>query len=317
MKITSKFSVFDIVQSINCQSKIIGNPENKFVDSINSINEADENTLVFIDHLRRDKKELAIKTRALIILCDDLDFEIDNLIENKCLIVVSNPKLAFIRFAKKYFTPKIEYSIHHSAVIHPEAEIDENVFIGAHTYIGKCKIKSNTIIHGNCYIYDDVKIGRNVIIHAGTVIGVDALGHVKNENNEYEVFPQLGGVFIGDDVEIGACCVIDKGTFGDTTISKGTKLNSQVYVGHNSYVGEHSLLVFAFLAGSTKIGNHSYLAPSVTVINSVSVGNNSFVGTGSVVTKDVPDNETWVGVPAKPIKDFLRIKDFLNSVIYE
>ena len=128
-------------------------------------------------------------------------------------------------------------------------------------------------------------------------------------NKEFEKFPHIGGVVIEDDVEIGANACIDKGTLGDTIIRKGSKLDNFVHIAHNVTIGQHTAVIaHAMIGGSTVIGNYSWIAPSVVIRDGLNIGNNVLVGLGAVVTKNIPDNETWAGIPAMHLDKFLNIK---------
>lgn len=147
-------------------------------------------------------------------------------------------------------------------------------------------------------------MGKNVKIHSGTVIGEDGLGFVKNEKNEWEKFPHFGRVIIGDNVEIGANCVIDRGTLGDTVIGEGTKLENLIHVAHNSKIGKHcSIVAVTYIGGSSVIGDYTWIGPQVCIRDQIKIGKNCLIGMGSVVTKDIPDNWVVMGIPAKYVRD--------------
>lgn len=148
-----------------------------------------------------------------------------------------------------------------------------------------------------------VKLGRNVIIHSGTVIGEDGLGFVKDENNEWVKFPHFGRVIIEDNVEIGANCVIDRGTLGDTVIGRGTKIENLVHVAHNAKIGKHcSIVAVTYIGGSSVIGDYAWVGPQVCIRDQIKIGSNCLIGMGSVVTKDIPDNWVVMGTPAKFVR---------------
>lgn len=287
--------------------------ENVFFDNISPVLEANEKSLVWIHPSQKDKQDLIENTCAKVIICDD-SLDISNLTSSKCFIVVENPRLVFIEIVKEFFVPKQTYGIHPCATIHPEAKIHDQVSIGANTYIGKCTIKKGTVIFGNCHIHDKTEIGKNVTIYAGAVIGSDGFGYARKHNGTLEKFPHFGGVVIKDNVEIGANTCIDRGTLGNTIIEDGVKIDNLVHIAHNVEVGANSVIIASsVIGGSTKIGENAWLALSVTVRHSIKIGKNSILGMGAVLTKDLPDNETWMGHPARPISSFLKNKHGKNS----
>jgi UDP-3-O-[3-hydroxymyristoyl] glucosamine N-acyltransferase len=195
--------------------------------------------------------------------------------KNKNLILVDNPRLAF-SLLMTTFAP--DYSnclgIHPSCVIHPEAQLGKDIYIGplviieknaviedgvkllAQDFIGTgVKIGAGTIIHPNVTILRDCVIGKSVIIYSGAVIGSDGFGYVRDGTQQLKI-PQLGKVVVEDLVEIGANSCIDRATLGETHIGKGTKIDNLVHIGHNVKIGEDSLIIAQVgIAGSCKIGN--------------------------------------------------------------
>jgi len=228
---------------------------------------------------------------------------------------VKNPKLTFIRIVSHFFKSNDFTGIHPSAVIHPSAMIPESSYIGPNTYIGKCIIGENTIIHGNCYLYDNTQVGNNVTIHAGTVIGAEGFGYQRNEQGEFEKFPHIGGVIIGDNVDIGSNTSIDRGALGNTIIGEGAKIDNLVHIAHNVKVGKHSAVIsHAMIGGSTIIGDYSWVAPNAALKDQIAIGQNVTVGMGAVVMKNIPNGETWTGSPAKNIMEYVKLQQKLKKI---
>ncbi len=310
------FTVSDIVALLSNDAKVIGNSANIVINHATSITEADETAIVWIKSTHKEKNLLIQSTKAKCIICDGTLILPEEVISQKCFIVVSDPRLAFLRVISNLFSQKIEYGIHPSSIIHPEAVIDRDVYIGPHCTIGNVRIESGTILFGHNYLYDNVRIGKNVIVHAGVIIGSDGYGFQRNEDGEFEKFPHIGGVLIGDNVEIGANTCIDRGTLGDTQIKDGAKIDNLVHVAHNVIVGKHSAVIaHAMIGGSTIIGDYSWVAPSVALMNGITIGNKVTVGMGAVATKNIPDNETWTGLPARPLKEFVELQKKLKSLL--
>ena len=280
-----------------------GTKENKFFTHTKPIELAEQNTVVWVSPTRKDKQILLDNTKAEIIICDNsLNFS-ETILREKCCIVVENPKLVFLRIVETFFTTKIEFSIHPTAIINQKATISENVYIGPNSYIGKCTIGNNTIIHGNCYLYDNITIGNNVVINAGTIIGADGFGYSKNNEGVYEKFPHIGGVVIEDNVEIGANTCVDKGTLGNTLIKKGAKIDNLVHIAHNVIIGENSFVIaLSMIGGSTVIGDNVWVAPASSLRDGLVIGDNTVIGMGANITKSIPGNEVWIGNPGQKIK---------------
>ncbi len=289
---------------------------NIIFDNAKPILEANECSIVFIDKNKKNKSEYLQKTKACVIICDS-ETSNGEYNYNQLLIIVDEPKKIYAQIVTKLFKERIKYGIDSSAKIHPDAIIGTNVFIGPFTFIGKCAIGDNTIIFGNCYLYDNVKIGNNVVINAGSIIGAEGFGYYENDG-ELLNFPHIGGVIIEDKVEIGSNTCIDRGALGNTVIKSGAKIDNLVHIAHNVVIGNNSLVIAnSMIGGSTIIGNNTWIAPSSTIRDGLSIGNNSLVGMGTVVTKNIPNNETWTGNPAKELKDFFKIQKILKKLIEE
>lgn len=217
-----------------------------------------------------------------------------------------NPRLAMIRVIRKFFgagVPSVPIGVDAHAYVHPEAEIDPSAAIGPFANIGKCSVGAESIIHGGAILYDGVLVGARVIIDSGAVIGGEGFGYERTESGALERFPHLGSVELNDDVEVGANATIDRGTFGNTLIGRGAKIDNLAYIAHNVVVGADSMIMArAVLCGSVTIGERCWIAPSSTVRDGITVGNDVTVGLGSVVIENVAAGLTVFGVPARPRK---------------
>ena len=148
----------------------------------------------------------------------------------------------------------------------------------------------------------DIHIGKRVRIQVQVSIGTAGFGYERNEKGEWEYFPQIGGVIIGDDVDVGAHANIQRGTLDDTIIGQGSKVGPYCNIGHNSIVGKHTFLAGKTnLGGKTQIGDYCFIGMSVVTLPGVKIGNNVMVGAEAVVTKNVPDGVVVCGVPAKVV----------------
>ncbi len=197
--------------------------------------------------------------------------------------------------------------------IHPRVTLGDRVHLGHRVtlYPGVivgdgAVIGEDSVLHANVSVREGVRIGARVVIHDGAVIGSDGFGFAPDGERYFKI-PQMGGVVIGDDVEIGANTTIDRGTLGDTVIGAGTKIDNLVQIAHNVEIGENSIIVSQVgISGSTVIGKHVTLAGQVGVAGHLGIGDNVIVGAQSGVTKDIAAGETVSGLPVIPHRDWLK-----------
>jgi len=296
-----EIKVKELIGSLHEQYRILGAIEG-YVRTVSPIDQAYDDSLCFCKAKGERALEIIRSSRAMVIVCSDsLEFPKGEY-WGKTLIQVANPRLTFSRLLAKYFFRRPEPIIHRTATIDEKARIGRNVHIGPNSYIGDCGIGDDCIIDGHVYIHDGTKIGKGVIIHAGVVIGTEAIAFERNDRGELEWFPQISGVIIEDNVEVGANTIICRGSLSSTLISKGTKIDNLVRVGHGVRIGNDCIIVAGtIICGSVEIGDQTWIGPLTCIRENVTIGNRVLVGAGSVVHKDIPDNLTVTGSPARPI----------------
>lgn len=303
--IIKKVLVKDI---LNCLGKDVletrGYIGSRFIDNIPNAERVNVSSLDWIKPTNLNKQKVAENSQAKVLIVDGgVVFSSALKEQEKLLIVVEDPKLALIKVLRQFFSTRPKPGIDPSAFIHPEAKIGKDVYIGPHCYIGKCEINDGNIIHGNVNIYDRTVIGKNNVIHAGAVICVDGLGCVRHPDGMLEEFPQIGGVVIGDNCYIGANTHIASGSLSDTIIGNGCKINGMCFIGSNDVLHENVWITGStMLAGSVEVGANTNIFSNVVVRDWCRIGKECTIGMGSVVTKNVPDGETWFGSPAHRVE---------------
>jgi UDP-3-O-[3-hydroxymyristoyl] glucosamine N-acyltransferase len=224
-------------------------------------------------------------------------------------LLVDNSRLAFIRAVKHFFSPGRPSGIDPSAVVAPSAALSDDVYIGALCTVGRdVVIGEGTVIHSGTHIRDRSVIGRRTTIESGCVIGSCGCGYERNERGDLELFPHLGRVVIGDDVDIGANTCVDRGALGDTVIEDGVKIDNLVHIAHNVVIGARSIVIaHAMIGGSTKIGSGCWVAPSAVIRDRIRIGNECMIGLGAIVTRNVPDKVTIIPAPSRDVGDMNRL----------
>ena len=298
MKKINKIGLKEIKQ-IFARSVIEGHTD-EYIESIGSIFQAESSTLTWLNPSRKDRDDLLENTKSSFIIVDMGNYHLK---PNRLLIKSDNPKLTYINFINSILVSSLKYEIHETAIISPKAIIGKRVNIGAYSVLGECVIGDDSFISASCHIGDNVTIGDNVRLKPGVVIGTAGYGYVLNEQGKQIHFPHIGGVCIGNNVDIGANTCIDKGTLDDTIIMDGVKIDNLVHVAHNVRIGANSMIIAnAMIAGSTIIGDNVTVAPSASLRESINIGNDCFVGIGAVVTKSIEGGEAWAGNPARKLK---------------
>lgn len=263
----------------------------------------------------------AEQSAATAIICDKRFSS-----TKKVLIQVANARIASAKALALFFPEKkFPAGVHPTAVVAASAKIDPTAHVGPHCVIGErvsigartvlqagnvadddCTLAEDVNLFPNVTLYARTQIGSRVRVHANSVIGSDGFGYVQ-DGPVHRKIPQIGNVVIGEDVEIGAGVTIDRGALGSTVVGRGTKIDNLVQIGHNVQIGEGCLLVAQVgIAGSSKLGNYVVLAGQVGVAGHLKIGNRVIVGAKSGVMEDIPDGETWLWIPAQPIRDAKR-----------
>ncbi len=296
---------------------IIGDPDME-IEGVAGIEDAKKGDITFASSERL--LPTLLKTEAACVIVRK-PFESINAAQ----LIVKNPHYAFAK-AIEYFYPRVspEPGISDKAhvsdkaiigagvVILSFAFVEENVSIGSGSIISQgvfvgegSKIGHNCIIYPNVTIRERVSIGDRVIVHSGTVIGSDGFGYVL-ENGVHHKIPQVGGVIIEDDVEIGSNVSIDRATLGNTLIGKGTKIDNLVQIAHNVTIGERSLIVSQVgIAGSSKIGSFVTLAGQVGVADHAAIESETVLTAHSGISGRVAKG-VYSGYPAIPHNTWLR-----------
>ncbi|MEO7659140.1 MAG: UDP-3-O-(3-hydroxymyristoyl)glucosamine N-acyltransferase, partial [Pyrinomonadaceae bacterium] len=287
------------------------------ISGIASLASACENDLAFVD-----RSEISIESSAGCLLVPS-DFKAEL---SQPFIRVNDPKLAFtvianklrktapIRIAKspsfiaesanvKTLQIGSFVTIGEGSVVGEDCRIGDGVSIGNNVII-----KNGSVIFPNSVIYDDVKIGAECVIHAGSVIGSDGFGYIKDDQGEHLQFPQVGTVEIGDRVEIGANCTIDRGSLGTTRIGHGTKIDNMVHIAHNVQIGKRVLI-----AGQSGIAGSSVVEDDVVIAGQVGIADHVTIRAGAVIAaksavfpNKIIRKGVWAGIPVRPIKDYAR-----------
>ncbi len=311
--------VKDLAALLGCNWE--GDGEGELHD-VASLEDAGPDTLSFVSNARSAKQAANSPAGCLLV-----PPHFDNP-EKRTVIRVANPRSAMAR-AIAMLMPKVRMQpgVHPTAVLGPGVSIEQGVYIGPLASIGAgtrigggasigagavigdfVHIGGLSTIHPRVTIYNNVTLGREVVIHSGTVIGADGFGYIF-ENGAYENFPQIGRVSIGDRVEIGANCCIDRAALGVTSIGEGTKLDNMVHVGHNCQIGRHVVVAAQTgFSGGVIVEDYAVIGGQVGIGDKARIESHAVLGSGSGVltSKVVRAGQVMWGTPARPLKEHLE-----------
>ena len=193
--------------------------------------------------------------------------------------------------------------------IHPGASIGDEVIVGPGSVIHSgvqimagCQLGSQVTLFPNVVLYEDTRIGDRAIVHAGAVIGAYGFGY-REQEGRHTLSAQLGYVELGNDVEIGACATVDRGTYGPTVVGAGTKVDNLVQIAHNCRLGKHNLICGQVgIAGSTSTGDHVVMAGQVGVRDHVHIGTRAVICSKAGVSNNIDEGEVVLGQPATALR---------------
>jgi UDP-3-O-[3-hydroxymyristoyl] glucosamine N-acyltransferase len=311
-------SLGDLAAQFGCE--LVGDPQVS-VESVATLSNAGTSQLSFFANPGyRDQLQV---TRAAAVLVREEDAE-------ECpvaALVSDDPYLTYARIAAELHPPPaVIPGVHDAASIDAGANVDQSaqisanvsidasssvgagVFIGPGVVIGpKCHVGSHSQIMANATLVENVVLGERCIVHPNAVIGSDGFGNVQSQG-EWVKVPQIGGVRIGNDVEIGANTTIDRGSIDNTIVGDGVRLDNLIQIAHNVVIGAHSAIAAqAGIAGSTIIGERCMFAGQSGVVGHIRICDDVIVGGATVITKNIDEPGFYAGsIPGEKVRDWKR-----------
>lgn len=318
------------------QARLAGDGDT-VITGVAGIETAASGHLTFLANPKYAQHLAATRASAILIPPESSGFRLNShdVPPGLALLFHPNPYYAFLK-ALRYFNPgppAPEPGVDRSAIIGkrvrladgvhvgPNCVIEDDVSLGqgtvvlAGSFIGTCSVLGeNCCIGPTTTILPGCTLGSRVRIHPGTVVGADGFGYAPYQGKHHKI-PQVGGVTIGDDVEVGACCAIDRATMGQTVIGRGTKIDNLVQIAHNVQIGEDCIIVSQVgISGSTKLGDRVTLAGQVGVIGHIEIGAGAIVAAQSGIAKSIPAGEQRWGSPAVDLGRQKRIIASLRTL---
>lgn len=300
----AKFTLAELAEKFN---GVIQGSSEVCVTGLASLQAATESDLSFLANAQYKKFLVETKAAAVLLTAEQAEGFVGN------ALIVKDPYLTYAKISYLFDTkPKLKVGIHPTAcvadtatvdptasigayaVIEANAVIGAGVTIGAHSFIGeRCSIDDDGWLAPRVTLYHDVKIGKRVVIQSGAVLGGEGFGFAVDKGDWFRI-AQIGGVTLGDDVEIGANTTVDRGALADTVIGNDVKLDNQIMIGHNVQIGDHTAMAACVgISGSTKIGKRCIIGGSVGMAGHLEICDNVILTGMTMVTRSISEPGTY------------------------
>lgn len=288
------------------------------ISGLNTLKEANKSQITFLEN-KKYVNDLKNTKAAAVLVSKEMESEVP---DSSIALVCENPYIALAKLSF-YFAPEVIEDIKEEAIIGEDTKISQNVYIGNGVKIGNSctimpgvfvgdnvQIGDNCTIYPNVTIYRDCELGNDVMIHAGTVIGSDGFGFAHTKDGQYIKIYQNGNVKIGNDVEIGANCAIDRAAFNSTIIHNRARLDNLVHIAHNCIIGSGSILTGQVgLAGSTVLGDYVVMAGQSGATGHLEIAPFSTISARGVVSKSITEpKKQWAGFPLIEHRKWLKLQ---------
>ncbi len=292
--------VVSYLKSEKIEIKAEGNREIWF-DSYSSLDSLTDRKITWVKYWAGDTiKKLEGKKETVIIGRFE---DAPEPVNGSCHILCEDPKMCYFKVLRHFFMEKKDAVIAETAII-KTMRIGSGCSVGEYSILGNDVVLGNDVTIGSHVILQGkVEVGSHCLIASGTIIGKAGFGYYRNQEGHMEQVPHLGGVTIGDYVEIGANTCIDCGTLDNTVIGSYCKIDNLCHIGHNVRLSQDVMVVAgSVICGSCVIGKGSYISPGAVIKNQTYVGEGSFVGMQTAVIRDMKPQSSVFGVPGKPFK---------------
>lgn len=295
-----------------------------FINGVSTALNPRDNTLIFINKNRNEylEKLLTIKEAVIILLFDIEKEKISKILNSNVIIFSKNPRLEYAKLLDRilkevgYYNSQ-NYYLKAGYYYGENLKLGENIIIEPFVRIGNnVEIGDNTIIKSGAIINSNVKIGNNCYIRENSVIGGEGFGIETDTDGKTYRIPHIGGVEIGNFVEVGALTTVCSGTIEKTVVKDYVKIDDHVHVAHNVVLEEGVLIVAGtVIGGSTKIGKNSRTAPNTAIKNGLKIGSNVVMGMSARVNENLPDNIIVTNEKADTLENIKKYSKYKKDLL--
>ncbi len=299
----------------------ISDSKNITISNVSSINNPENNSLMFI----KEDKDLYFESikniKDSLILVPEKTKYLDNIEMNNIIYRVNSPREKFakiLNYILNQTNKNKDYKNHEKNIIIGEnVKIDKTAFIEPFVFIDhNCIIGENCVIRSGARLGKNVELKKNTVIRQNAVVGGQGFGIERTLSGETIRIPHVGGVILGEHVEIGALTTVCSGTIDPTIIEDYVKIDDHVHVAHNCFIKKGTIITAASeISGSVTMGKSCWIGPNCSIMNGVSIGNRVTIGLGAVVTKSIKENEVVAGNPATSIEEIKKIRQIQKKLL--
>ena len=303
----------------------LNNQDEIEITGLNTLLDSNENQLTFLENKKYINDLKNTKAAAVLVTKEN----VSEVPSGTIALVCDEPYLNLAKISK-LFAPNVIEMDGEKPIVGGRTKVMPNVYIGKDSVVGSdctimagafigdnVKIGNNTIIYPNVTVYRDCTIGNDCIIHAGTVIGSDGFGFANTKDGKYIKIYQNGNVTIGNDVEIGANCAIDRAVFNSTIIEDGVRIDNLVHIAHNCKIGRGSILVGQVgLAGSTILNAYVVMGGQSAAAGHLEIAPFTTIAARGGVTKSITEpKKSWAGFPLFEHKQWLKLQGKISNLL--
>jgi len=299
--------------------------DDSLIDGLNTLNDATSCQISFLENKKYISQLKTTKAKAVLVTKS-----YENLVPKSTIALVVDYPYVCLAIISKMFAPPLTNDYGKQAIYEKNVKIMDNVRIGNDSYIDKnttimsgtyigdnVHIGRDTILYPNVTIYRDCVIGSDVIIHSGTVVGSDGFGFATTKDGEHIKIYQNGNVKIGDNVEIGSNCTIDRGAFSSTVIEDMTRIDNLVHIAHNCIVGNGTIITGQCgIAGSTTLGEYVVMGAQSGIAGHLQIAPYTTISAKSGVTKTIKEpKKQWAGFPLMEHRTWLKLQAKISRLL--
>ena len=303
----------------------LNNQDEIEITGLNTLLDSNENQLTFLQNKKYINDLKNTKAAAVLVTKEN----VSEVPSGTIALVCDEPYLNLAKISK-LFAPNVIEMDGEKPIVGGGTKVMPNVYIGKDSVVGSdctimagafigdnVKIGNNTIIYPNVTVYRDCTIGNDCIIHAGTVIGSDGFGFANTKDGKYIKIYQNGNVAIGNDVEIGANCAIDRAVFNSTIIEDGVRIDNLVHIAHNCKIGRGSILVGQVgLAGSTILNAYVVMGGQSAAAGHLEIAPFTTIAARGGVTKSITEpKKSWAGFPLFEHREWLKLQGKISNLL--